>query len=97
MGLKSKYIAGFGKKYIIYSNGKIYNTLKHKYIKQSMDSEGFLQVALYYKEKRYRKYLHRLIAEYFIYNKKLPNYCIVNHIDNNKLNNNLSNLFLDDI
>ena len=33
-GLKSKYLTGFGKKYIIYSNGKIYNTLTHKYVIQ---------------------------------------------------------------
>lgn len=94
--LKSKYIIGFGKKYIIYSDGRVYNTLKHKYVKQRIDEYGFLQVTLCYKGKYHTKCLHRLIVESFLYSEKLPSYCIVYHIDNNKLNNNLSNLYLDD-
>lgn len=96
IGLKSKYIAGFGKKYIIYSNGKVYNTFKNRYLKQTMSPTGFLLVGLTYKGKTHIKYVHRLIAESFLYNKELSNYCVVNHIDNNKLNNNLSNICLDD-
>ena len=95
-GLKSKYIAGFGKKYIIYSDGKVYNTFKNRYLKQTMGNQGFLQVNLYYKGKGHIKHVHRLVAESFLYNKKIPRYCIITHIDGNKLNNNLSNLFLDD-
>lgn len=94
-GLKSKYIAGFGHKYIVSSDGRVYNTLSHKYLKQTMD-KGFLLVNLCYKGKRHRKYVHRLIAENFLYNKELPNYFIVTHVDGNKLNNNLNNIFLDD-
>lgn len=94
-GLKSKYISGFGNKYIIYSDGRVYNTLSHKYLNQTMD-KGFLLVNLCYKGKRHRKYVHRLIVENFLYNEELPNYCTVNHIDGNKLNNNLNNLCLDD-
>lgn len=95
-GLKSKYIAGFGNKYIIYSDGRVYNTFKNRYIKQSMGSTGFLYVYLYYKGKRYCKYVHRLIVEKFLCCKELPNYCVVNHVDGNKLSNSLSNLYLDD-
>lgn len=94
-GLKSKYIAGFGKKYIIYSDGRVYNTLSHKYIKQSMN-HGFLQVRLCYREKCCRKYVDRLVAESFLYYKNLPSYFIVHHVDSNKLNNSLNNLCLDD-
>ncbi len=96
IGLKSQYIAGFGHKYIVYSDGRVYNTLSHRYIKHTMGSTGFLCVHLYYKGKGHIKYVHRLIAENFLYNKKLPRYCVVSHIDNNKLNNNLSNICLDD-
>lgn len=95
-GLKSKYIIGFGKKYIIYSDGRVYNTLKHKYVKQRIDEHGFLQVTLCYKGKKHTKQLHRLITENFLYNKKMPRYFIVTHIDGNKLNNNLNNICLDD-
>ncbi len=96
IGLKSKYIAGFGQKYVIYSDGKVYNTFKNRYLKQTMRSTGFLMVALYYKGKYYYKYVHRLIAENFLYNRELPNYFIVSHVDGNKLNNSLSNICLDD-
>ena len=96
IGLKSKYIAGFGKKYIVYSDGRVYSNFKNRYLKQTMSPTGFLLVNLYYKGKGHIKYVHRLIAESFLYNKKLPRYCVVSHIDNNKLNNNLSNICLDD-
>lgn len=94
--LKSKYIIGFGHKYVIFTDGRVYNTLSHKYLKQTMGSSGFLYVYLYYKGKGHGKYVHRLIVESFLYNRELPNYCIVNHIDGNKINNNLNNIFLDD-
>lgn len=95
IGLKSKYIAGFGHKYIVYSDGRVYNTLSHRYINPYM-ANGFLQVNLYYKGKGHTKYVHRLVAEIFLYNKKLTRYCVVSHVDGNKLNNNLSNICLDD-
>ena len=95
-GLKSKYIAGFGKKYIIYSDGKVYNTFKNRYLKQTMSPTGFLRVNLYYKGKGHIKHVHRLVAESFLYNKRIPHYFIVSHVDGNKLNNSLSNIYLDD-
>lgn len=51
---------------------------------------GYLCVNIYYKKKLYRKYVHRLVAEAFIYN--FENKPEVNHIDGNKKNNNVSNL-----
>ena len=94
-GLKSKYIAGFGHKYIVYSDGRVYSNFSHRYLNPYMDN-GFLRVILGYKGKKYKKSLHRLIAESFLYNKELPNYFIVTHVDGNKLNNNISNISLDD-
>lgn len=95
-GLKSKYIAGFGHKYIVSSDGRVYNTFKNRYIKQTMGNHGFLCVKLTYKGKECKKCVHRLIAESFLYNRELPNYCTVSHVDGNKINNNLSNICLDD-
>lgn len=42
------------------------------------------------KGKTKKKYIHRLVAEYFI--KEIPKGMQVNHIDGNRNNNNLSNL-----
>lgn len=63
---------------------------KEKILKPSRFSNGYFTVALS-KEKNQKTYaLHRLIAISFIENKKkLP---VVNHIDGNKLNNNIFNL-----
>ena len=51
-----------------------------------IDSKGYYKVCIDYKE----VFLHRLIAEAFIPNPN--NYPIINHKDENKLNNNIDNL-----
>lgn len=51
---------------------------------------GYYRVSFSINRKRQQRYLHRLLAEHFIPNpNKLPQ---VNHLDGNKLNNNLNNL-----
>lgn len=52
---------------------------------------GYLRVNLYAADgKCHKEYIHRLVAQLFIPNpKKLP---VVNHIDGDKLNNDVSNL-----
>lgn len=65
---------------------------KHgKFLKEHINSGGYFNVALYSKYS-VKKYLliHRLVAQAFIPN---PNdYPQVNHIDENKINNNVDNL-----
>lgn len=68
---------------------KVYESiiLKQRLVK------GYYSVNLYKKEnknKLYTKKIHRLIAETFIEN--VDNKPMVNHIDNNKTNNNILNL-----
>lgn len=53
-------------------------------------NSGYIQVRLYKDGKYHYRYLHRLIAETFVPNPN--NYRTVNHIDGNKLNNNIENL-----
>ena len=63
---------------------------KGKLIKPSLINSGYYIVSLC-KNKHYRKYLvHRLVAEAFLGHSILETQ--VNHKDENKLNNNLSNL-----
>lgn len=78
--LPKTWVSGIGK--ILSHNGII--------IKQSMNSCGYMHVRIC-KNKAYKTLkVHRLVASAFLENNM--NYTHVHHIDNNKLNNNLSNL-----
>lgn len=76
--------------YLLYENGTIYNTATKKYLKGSIGENGYRYYRLSKNGAKKMFYEHRLVAEYFIDNPNdLP---IVNHIDGNKLNNQISNL-----
>lgn len=75
-----------GDNYIIFSNGRIYNIKNNRYIKGSVAKNGYRYIRI----NKISYPIHRIIAETFIYNPdNLPQ---VNHIDENKLNNDKSNL-----
>ena len=75
--------------YTINEEGIIMNN-KGKELKSYIHPTGYKIVDLYKDGKRKHFKLHRLLAETFIPN---PNdYKIIDHIDRDKLNNNLSNL-----
>lgn len=80
--------------YQIYDNGQIYSLITNKFLKPGLNGAGYLFVNLRVCTKPYPKYkmerVHRLIAKAFIPNPN--NYPCINHIDGNKLNNNVSNL-----
>ncbi len=74
-------------KYIIFKTGKIYSKYSNKFLKPSCDNTGgYLRFRLNDK----LIYLHRLLAIAFIDNP--DNKPLIDHIDRNKLNNNLDNL-----
>jgi hypothetical protein len=78
--------------YEITSTGILRNA-KTKYIKsQRIGSNGYYVVTLFNKEtkKTINRKVHRLLAEVFL--EKVENKKCINHIDGNKLNNDLSNL-----
>lgn len=86
---KNIHLNGEESQYIIYDNGKVYNTKTKKFL-QGTSKTGYLVYNLRFNGKRYYKLAHRLVAEYFLNNlEKLP---VVNHKDGNKLNNNVNNL-----
>lgn len=74
---------------IISSNGNSFN-YKSKLLKSAKNRDGYLQVALSKNSITNTYFVHRLIAIAFISN--LENKPTVNHIDGNKLNNNVLNL-----
>jgi hypothetical protein len=60
------------------------------FINQFDNTQGYKQISLFKNHKKRNYRVHRLVAETFIPNPN--NYNVVNHIDGNKLNNNVSNL-----
>ena len=86
-----KQIKDFEGLYSITENGKIWSHSSNKFIHQgSTTTSKYMYVRLYKNNKEYHKSVHRLVAETFIDNpNKLPE---VDHIDNNIINNNVSNL-----
>jgi len=79
--------------YKLTKEGKVYSfkfNENGKELKGSVNNKGYLTVSLssYGNSKSFL--VHRLIAEHFLPN--LSNYNQVNHIDGNKLNNDVSNL-----
>ena len=94
---------GLAPDYIIYNNGIIYSTnrivdtttgykrfLESKIKKTTTEKNGYERVGLYINKKIKFFYIHRLVAMAYIPNPyNLP---LVNHIDKNRKNNNVSNL-----
>ncbi len=82
-------IEGF-EKYEVSNLGKVRNIKSGRILKPYLNHNGYLMLCLYGYDKRKCLLLHRIIATAFIDNPgKKPQ---VNHIDENKLNNDLSNL-----
>ncbi|QQO92523.1 HNH homing endonuclease [Staphylococcus phage Machias] len=65
--------------------------IKERVLKTRINKNGYEDVQLYRNNKKHTRRIHRLVAENFIENKDIDKN-VVNHIDGNKLNNNLSNL-----
>lgn len=77
--------------YKVSSLGRIYNTKNQRFIKPVETSSGYLVVCLYKDACRHTpKRVHRLVAQAFIPN--INNWPDINHIDENKRNNTVSNL-----
>lgn len=73
--------------YLIYPDGRIYSKIgKGRFLKYDL-RRGYFCLCL---GKKNRKLVHRLVAEHYIPNP--DNKPEVDHIDRNKLNNNVNNL-----
>ena len=82
-------ITGF-ENYSISNLGNVKNNTTGKQIKSRFDKYGYLRIELRNNSKRKTFFIHRLVALCFIPNPE--NKPIIDHIDNNKLNNNFENL-----
>jgi hypothetical protein len=79
-------IIGYEGLYRINMNGDVWSCKRNKLMTHSTDSRGYAYVNL--KGKNHR--IHQLLCIHFMSNPN--NYKMIDHIDNNKLNNNLENL-----
>lgn len=88
---KNIYINGKKTNYTVDHDGRVFSHITDKYLIHIPDKNGYGTVNIYCGgNERYRIRVHRLVAIAFIPNpENLP---VVNHIDANKLNNNVSNL-----
>lgn len=76
--------------YEISSSGKVRRHNSHRLLKPTLQSDGYLLIRMRHKGKTITEYLHRLVAKAFVPN---PNgYEIVNHIDENRQNDDYRNL-----
>ena len=82
-------IEGF-ENYEVSNLGKVRNMKTGRILKPSLNHNGYLRLWLYENNKRKHLFLHKIIATTFIDNPE-GKPC-VNHIDENKLNNDLNNL-----
>ena len=73
-------------RYNIFSDGRVWSNHSETFIKPWIGSVGYLQLRL----SGHMHLQHRIIANTFIPNPY--NHPVVNHIDGNKLNNNVTNL-----
>ena len=80
--------------YVIRNDGVIINIITKRESKGCVDNHGYLMVGLTNEGKTKHFHLHRLLGKAFIDGEDANHYTI-DHIDQNKLNNDLSNLKLD--
>lgn len=81
-------------RYEVSDEGEVRNKKTGKVLKPVKHNHGYGQYFLYFGDKENRVmekfYAHRIVAEVFIPNTE--NKPLINHIDGNKMNNNISNL-----
>ena len=85
-----KDIVGYEEKYQVSNIGRVRNRTTKKMLNKRIGTSGYYKVNLYSNKQVKTIEVHRLVAETFI--EKSENKNEVNHIDGNKLNNNITNL-----
>ena len=85
-----KDIKGYEGLYQISNKGRVKSLYNKSKILRPGKRKGYFFVWLYKNKKRKQYSIHRLVAEHFLLNP--DNLPVVNHKDENKLNNNVENL-----
>mgnify|MGYP003678389563 CR=1 FL=1 len=78
--------------YLIYDDGRVYSKNRNIFMKSYKINSGYYVVDLRDNNRNKKKWLvHRLVALHYVNNDN-SNYDLVDHIDQNKTNNNKENL-----
>ena len=77
--------------YLISNYGRVMNHKTKRLLKPAKKPAGYLQVSLWKNNKGYSKDIHQLVYISFTKDFNLTGY-VINHIDGNKTNNNITNL-----
>ena len=83
-------IRGFEGLYSFTEAAQVYSHKGNRFMSQRLRPDGYVAVSLYRNGKQKQYFLHRLLAQTYIPNPN--NYPEVNHIDENKSNNDITNL-----
>lgn len=77
--------------YYVSTDGEVFSKITHKQLKPIRKSNGYYKINIYVEKYKFiQPYIHRMVAETFL--DDYSNDLTVNHIDENKSNNKLSNL-----
>ena len=76
--------------YAIYDDGRVWSNKSKKFLLPYKMPTGYLRVTLRKEGRPHYKYVHRLVADAFVDNPN--NYKEINHKDENKSNNDFTNL-----
>jgi hypothetical protein len=90
-----KNVIGYEGLYQISNLGNVKSFMRNKngiYLKPGINSKGYKGVILYKKGIRENKQIHVIVAESFLNHKQCGHKLVVDHINNNKLNNSVENL-----
>jgi hypothetical protein len=82
----------FWDNYIVYNSGEVFSKKRKKFLKQRNDKDGYKRVDLTNKDKVRKTFLiHKLVAIVYM-NFKPQTDLVIDHIDDNRINNYLHNL-----
>ena len=88
--MRMKDIEGYEGLYAITDDGQVWSHRRQIFLKQRSDKFGYLRVSLHKNKELKTFFIHRLVALAFIPNPEGK--AVVNHLDECKTNNNVSNL-----
>ena len=81
-------------KYEVYDDGRIWSYKRNKFLKPYPDRNGYEIVTLSDNDGNLKKYLHHRVVYESVTGQPIPEHLQVNHIDEVKTNNHISNLNL---
>ena len=82
----------YNSEYIFFSSNKLYSLKYKKFIKPIIPNNGYLSYRFYLNDTRIVYLIHKMLGDYFIKNTNPLEYDIIDHINQNKLDNRIDNL-----